>query len=170
MHAKTFNESDIKAAFLYYFLYFITWPDQEVDNKSDPLKFCSFDAGPVTQTLESILASPKAINTAVEIHIIENPAEATECNYVYVDSKNSASTALVISATSGKSILTVSDNDGFANAGGMIELTRISNKVKVRINLEVLSLHRLKASSKLLKLAEIVTRSNVRGGIDVPEE
>lgn len=170
MHAKTFNESDIKAAFLYYFLFFISWPDNEVDNRNNPLKFCALDASPVTQSLELILASPKAANTAVEFYIISSPAEAALCNYVYFDSKHSASTALVVAATRVKSILTVSDSDGFASAGGMIELKRVSDKVEVRINLGVLSEHGLKASSKLLSLAQIVTTPNFYGGIDVPVE
>ena len=157
-------------AFLYYFLFFISWPDNDVDNRSDPLKFCALNASPVTEALELILASPKAANTAVEFYIISNPAEAALCNYVYVDSKHSASTALVVAATSGKSILTVSDSDGFASAGGMIELKRVSNRVNVRINRGVLSEHRLKASSKLLSLAQIVTTSNSHGGIDVAVE
>ncbi|MEH6635515.1 MAG: YfiR family protein [Halioglobus sp.] len=170
VQAKAFSESDIKAAFLYYFLYFISWPDSDVDNTSNPLKFCVLDANPVTQALELILASPKAVNTVVERHVISDPAEAATCNYVYLDSKHSASAALVLAATRGKAILTVSDNDGFASAGGMIELKRESNKVKVRINLEVLSGYGLKASSKLLNLADIVSAPDLQGAINDPVE
>jgi hypothetical protein len=170
VHAKTFNESDVKAAFLYYFLYFISWPDYDVENKSKPLKFCMLDASPVTQALELILASPKAVNTAVEHYAISKPAEAIKCNFVYIGAENSDSVASVIAITRGKPILTVSDIDGFANAGGMIELKRKSNKVKVRINLELLSEHGLKASSKLLNLADIVSTSSIQGVANVPAE
>ncbi len=162
VHAKTFNESDVKAAFLYYFLYFISWPDNDVENKSKPVKLCILDASPVAHALELILASPKAVNAAVEVKEISRPTEAIKCNYIYIGPKNSDSAASVVAITRGKSILTVSDNDGFANAGGMIELKRKSNKVKVRINLEVLSEHGLKASSKLLNLADIVSTPNLQ--------
>lgn len=170
VHAKTFIESDVKAAFLYHFLYFISWPDNDLGNKKKPMKFCVLDASRVKQSLELILASPKAVNTAVEVHVLSKPAEAIKCNYIYIGPKNRDSAASVVAITRGKPILTVSDNYGFSHAGGMIELRRISNKVKVQINLEILSEHGLKASSKLLNLADIVSTPNFQGASDVAAE
>ena len=167
-YAKVFNESDVKAAFLYYFTYFISWPDQDIYSKSAPLKLCIFETSRVKQSLEHILASPKAANSAVELHVISKPAEVVTCSFVYIDPDDRELVTSVMAITRGKPILTVSDGDGFADAGGMIELKREENRVRVRINVDVISEHELKASSKLLGLAEIVSVPDLPGATDVP--
>ena len=170
VHAKTFNEPDIKAAFLYYFLHFISWPENDLGNKTKPYKLCTLGESSVTRSLELILASPKAVNIAVEVHVISKAAQATECNYVYIGPLSNEYAAPVIALTRKNSILTVSDNDGFAKLGGMIEMKRKAKKVTVTINLEALTADGLKASSKLLNLADIVSTPNFQGATNVPAE
>ena len=69
----------------------------------------------------------------------------------------------MIEATKGRPILTVSDSENFARDGGMIELKRVKDSIKVLVNLGVLNSHQFKGSSKLLRLAQIVTTSDSLG-------
>lgn len=170
VHAKQFDEADVKAAFLYYFLHFINWPNKGLGDKNEPYKFCILEESLVTRSLEAILASPKAVNTAVEVRVLLAASDATECDYVYIDQMNIEYSLAVIAITRGKPILTVSENDAFAEVGGMIELKRESNKIRVIINMDVLASRGLKASSKLLNLADTVSTPNFQGAINVPAE
>ena len=168
LHATQFNESDVKAAFLYYFLHFISWPNKSLGDKNEPYKFCMLEKSAVAQSLELILASSKAVNTAVEVRVILAASDATECDYVYIDQMNIEYSLAVIAITRGKPILTVSDNDAFAEGGGMIELKRESNKIKVIINRDAFAPSGLKASLKLLKLADTVSTPGFQGATNVP--
>ena len=52
--------------------------------------------------------------------------------------------------------LTVSDVDGFAERGGIIQLTTESGKIRLKINVIAAKASNLVISSKLLRSAEIV--------------
>jgi hypothetical protein len=55
--------------------------------------------------------------------------------------------------------LTVSDIDGFAEAGGAIQFVVQENRVRFVVNLEVATQNRLRVSAKLLALARVINRS-----------
>ena len=60
-------------------------------------------------------------------------------------------------ASSGDSVaLRVSDQPGFAEEGGMVELKRRGARMGLVVNLGALEAAGLKASSKLLQLSEVV--------------
>jgi hypothetical protein len=56
----------------------------------------------------------------------------------------------------GSSILTVGESKGFAERGGVINLTLEENKLGLEINTDAAGQSHLKISSKLLALAKIV--------------
>ena len=62
----------------------------------------------------------------------------------------------IFNALAGSDILTVGDMDRFAHNGGMINMERRKNKIRFEVNQSVISRTRLKMSSKLLNLADIV--------------
>jgi hypothetical protein len=155
--AATFEESDVKAAFLYYFFHFISWPEHISGSKNQSFEFCMVKNGPVINALELVLASPKAAKTVVRISKISDPEKISGCDYVFIGSASEDYAREIIAATRGRAILTVSDIDGFTSMGGMIELKRNLNRVNVLINLELLKAQGLKASSKLLNLATIIS-------------
>ncbi len=155
--AATFEEPDVKAAFLYYFFHFISWPERASGPKDQPFEFCSLNNGPVINALELVLASPKAAKTVVRISKISDPEKISGCDYVFIGSASEEYARDIIAATHGRAILTVSDIDGFTSMGGMIELKRSLNRVNVLVNVELLTAQGLKASSKLLNLATIIS-------------
>ena len=53
-------------------------------------------------------------------------------------------------------ILTVSDGDGFASQGGIIQFFTDKNRIRIRINLDAAEAANLTISSKLLRVAEVV--------------
>ena len=103
------------------------------------------------------MASPKAAKTLVRISKISDPEKISGCDYVFIGSASEEYARDIIAATHGRAILTVSDIDGFTSMGGMIELKRSLNRVNVLVNVELLRAQGLKASSKLLNLATIIS-------------
>jgi hypothetical protein len=62
----------------------------------------------------------------------------------------------LLDASSGAGVLTVGDFDQFAERGGMIQLIKEGNKFRFAINVDAVNASRLRISSKLLQLAELV--------------
>jgi hypothetical protein len=148
------EEDALKAAFLNYFFQLIRWPE---DPELSPLRFCTAGESHVTSLLKELVVLSGYERLTVHFSLISNPKEARDCDYVFIDSGDSDFSLPVITTTRGLGILTVSDVDGFANAGGVIELKREGTRVAVRINMDALSTQGLQASSKLLSVAERIT-------------
>ena len=155
-----FKESDVKAAFLYYFFHYIHWPEQPGRDEDDQIDFCATADGPVTSSLRLLLASPKATATAARITIVSTPKQLAACDYVYIDSATESSIQNIFANTRGEPILVVSDRGGFASMGGMIELKTNASRISVLINREAMAAQGLRASSKLLNLATIISADN----------
>ena len=60
----------------------------------------------------------------------------------------------LLSATSGKPIITVSDSTGFATKGGIIELFEDAGKLKFALNMKKAAALKLKVNSKLVEIAD----------------
>ena len=162
--AASFEEFQIKAAFLFHFSHFIKWPGPQVDLINKPIVFCALDEGPVESALKELLLTSQARTHAMRFSLISDPSETSACNYLFIGSANQHEIARAIKSTDGKAILTVSDSEGFALQGGMIELARKGNRIQVLINLKNVTEHDLKVSSKLLRLATIISPSGRGSG------
>jgi hypothetical protein len=163
-HAVTFEESQTKADFLYHFFHFIKWPSRGAEETRKPLVFCAFDKGPVENALQQLIMAPQARDPTVFFGLISDPSEASTCNYIFISGAKKHLIADAIESTYGKAILTVSDSEGFAQQGGMIELAHWGTRIHVLINLQNVTASGLKASSKLLQIATIV--SSTESGSD----
>jgi hypothetical protein len=64
----------------------------------------------------------------------------------------------ILGSLQGFSVLTVSDIDGFAEEGGVIQFVIEEDRVRFVINLEAASRAKLKINSKLLALARVINR------------
>lgn len=161
--AQNFKESEIKAAFLYHFFNFIEWPDSETGENGQPFVFCAFGEGPVERALQELLRAPQARSQSISFSVISELPAVSKCDYLFISNANRELIASAISSTRGKPILTVSDSDGFAQQGGMIELVRKESRIHVLINLPVVTEQDLKVSSKLLRLATIISSADQGG-------
>ena len=59
----------------------------------------------------------------------------------------------ILTAVRNWNVLTISDLDNFAYAGGIVQLITLEDKIRFEINLKSAQRAKLKISSKLLKLA-----------------
>jgi len=156
-NAASFEEPQIKAAFLFHFFHFIKWPDSEPGKPGKAIVLCAFEEGPVESALKELLLASKASDDSIRYQLVSGPSEIAACNYLFTGRANSHLIDRVLEETQGKPILTVSDSAGFALHGGMIELVRRGTRVHVLINFQQVTDQGLRVSSKLLQLATIIT-------------
>ncbi len=146
-------EYQVKAAFIYNFAKFVEWPDESHDND---LTLCILGEGSFRDALDTIKG--KFIRgKRLQVKRVKSIQDLKDCNILFITSSEKHNLSHLIDALGGSSILTVGDTEGFAEQGVIINLYVENNKVRFKINIEAARRANLKVSSRLLKLAKIVT-------------
>lgn len=136
-------EYKIKAAYLYNFTKFITWPEKDTVT----FNICVVGNDPFRSLLNS-LESKTALDKPIRIFRYGSIKEAKDCHIIYVDE---ASSRLNI-----ENALLVSSRPQFAEQGGMIGFTLKNGKVRLHINLKAIKKSGLTISAKLIEVATLV--------------
>jgi hypothetical protein len=146
-------EYQAKAVYLFNFAHFVTWPSQESSHA--PLVIGILGDDPFGSYLDETVRGQKVINRPLAIQRFRRSTELRNCNILFISQSERDRAAQIILNLKGRSVLTVSDMDDFADIGGMIQFFTEQNKIRVRINLEAVKAANMKVSSKLLGVAEV---------------
>lgn len=150
------TEYRIKAAFLYNFTRFVNWPEQEKQD-SDSFMVCILGPDPFGEHLAPL--ESKSVNgRALSIRRIQGTTSLDNCQLVYISESLTSEMETILSSIRQAPVLTVSDADNFTGQGGIIQFLLIDNKIRFDINIEAASDAGLNISSKLLSLANAVTK------------
>lgn len=145
------TEYEIKAAFVYNFAKFVEWPAD-----SAPLRLCVFGKDPIVRALEQIKGNTVK-ERKVEVLMLDATMDVRECNLLFIVPSMEKHLDRIVAISRGAGMLTVSDTDGYAQRGVMINIFTEKGKFRFEINLDAVQRGGLKISSKLLSLARIVT-------------
>lgn len=151
------TEYRIKAAFLYNFTSFVTWPDELAGQAGFTL--CVFGNDPFGNLLDKLAGKPVK-NTRLAIRRLESLALLDQCQLVFISEMSSDQLDPALALLHGLPVLTVSDMRGFTELGGIIEFRIIENRVRFDININAAESAGLSISSKLLSLATRFRRSD----------
>ena len=146
------REYMIKAAFLYNFAKYTDWPAQAFTSADAPLRFCILGRDPFGPALD-IIKGKRVQDHPLEIRLLSRSAVAATCHILFVSASETDRLPLILGYLRHRPVLTVSDTPGFVKAGGIINLTKVGNKVRFEINREVVQASRLTLRSQLLGLA-----------------
>ena len=149
-------EYQLKLAFLYNFAQFVQWPSDAFPDAGAPLTICIVGPDPFNSEGEQDLRSRKIGNHPIDIKTIKSDQDPRACQLVFVRASKTRVADEVLHALKGSSTLTVGETKGFAELGGLINLTVDNSKLRFEINLDAAMQTRLKISAKLLALAKIV--------------
>lgn len=135
-----YQSAQVKAAFLYRLPRFIQWQDRR-----EALHFCFDEDSEIMATFKLLV---EAKNDVATVSILRAGDQITACDVRFVGNDEVSIPA--------RNQLLVSDRKDFAARGGMIELTRKGARLGLNINLDSLKTGNLRASSQLLKLANVM--------------
>ncbi|MDJ0621785.1 MAG: YfiR family protein [Desulfocapsaceae bacterium] len=146
-------ENKLKAAFLLNFAKFTTWPE-DITGSSE-FGLCLVGTNPLGGSAEQL--SGKLIGQKpIELRMIKKIADVGLCEMIYISPSAEGGMAELIAALGGPSRLTVSDREGFAAQGGIIELRIFDNRLGFIINNTRAKEDGLSLSASLLDLAKEV--------------
>lgn len=154
--SATPTELQIKAGFIYNFALFTEWPAQSFPNAASPLQVCIAGDSKTLQDFDH-LKTKKIKGRAVSVGAFGDTTSGKTCQIIYIPTILKAEAAHLLRQVSGPGVLTIGDADGFSRLGGIIAFFREGNKLRFAINTDAAQRAGLKLSSRLLKLAKIVT-------------
>jgi hypothetical protein len=153
-----FDEHHVKAAFLYNFAKFVEWPPQTFKTRQDPVSICVLGQDSFQKTLEEAVNGKLLEGRRFAVRQIDDLEPKCDCQILFVPSSQRRRFRSMAANLRGSGVLTVGEAPGFAEEGGVINFKLEGDRLRFEINVEAAERERLRISSKLLTLAEIVRK------------
>ncbi len=157
------REYAIKAAYLQNFINYIEWPADALPPVGGTITIGIVGENPfglVTDPQTGKLIDPlngkHVKGRTLAVRQVATPSDLEQCQVVFVCTSEKARLAEIVGQLKSARALTVSEVDGFAAQGGIINFISERNKVRFEINPEAARRIGLTISSELLKLAKLV--------------
>lgn len=144
------DEARVKVGYIYNFMKFVSWPPLAVN---ESLNFCILGTNPFGRSALS-LNGKEIMQTRVRVFSNVSMDQARHCHVVYVGMSEAPRLSSVMLRLSQRSILTISDIEGFTDKGGIIQfLASPQGEISFRVNNRSAEDAGLRISSKLLSLS-----------------
>ena len=149
--AQDVTEPALKAAFIYNFARFTTWPTDVP--AADSFVICVLNDSAVAEALQRAVVGRSLSDRPVFVATVTSAAPKRICRVLYVAGLPVAQLAEVVAELREAPVLTISNIDGFASAGGMTQFFFEHGQLRFRIHLESAKRAGLQISSRLLIMA-----------------
>jgi len=156
VRAQAPAELRVKAAFVYNFTQFITWPVAPAQGES-PAIVGILGSASMRPALEDILRAKEQKSHRYEVRVFGSLEEVRNCRILFVDLPRPR-VAQALKALPHIGLLTIGVGEEFARQGGVIALVMDGNRVKFDINIAAAERDSLKVDPTLLGLARVVGR------------
>jgi len=156
------SEYQLKAVFLFNFAQFVDWPPSATQDSQPPqppqppLLIGILGDDPFGTFLDETVRGERVGARPIQVRRYRRIADIEACNILFISRSESERVPEILSAVKNRPVLTVSDGDGFASQGGIIEFFTDKSRIRLRINLDAAEAANLTISSKLLRVAEVV--------------
>jgi hypothetical protein len=154
--AGTTPEYQVKAALLFKFSRFVCWPPQAFISASTPIVIAVLGRDPFGSDLDTIVSGEYVGGHPLIVRRYHDVSEVDGCHILFIDRSAAARLSEILQALRGRSVLTVSDIDGCAQSGVMIDLVTQDNHIRMQVNVAAARAIGLTISSRVLRCAQIV--------------
>jgi hypothetical protein len=154
VHGIEAEEYRLKAVFVLNFARYTEWP---AEMKVDSGAFTISIIGPrPSATFTNALNGQTIRGARVTVKFVDNVLQAKNSQLLYVSGVELSNLIKALRDVSHYPVLTVSDIPGFCEAGGMIGMVRVENRLGFDINYPSIRKAGLSVSTQLLKLAKVI--------------
>ncbi len=143
------SNDDIRAAVLFHLTEFVDWPEKD---ESNPYRICVAGSAPTSVALEHLVEGKSVKLHPIRVRQIAGPTEARGCQIVFISMCARPRLQQYMTSLRDSGVLTVGEQPGFVDLGGMIQLSFQAQRVGLVVNLETIRRSHLTVSSKLLRL------------------
>jgi hypothetical protein len=153
--AQDVTEPALKAAFIYNFAKFTEWPENAM-TVGEPLVLCVVGDAAIGEALERAVMGRTLLGRTMGV---SQPAldgrSRDACHVLYLSGLTAGQAAKLVAGLRDSPVLTISDAEGFTDAGGIAQFFFEHGQLRFNVHLESAKRARLRISSRLLALATI---------------
>ena len=149
------REYEIKAAYLYNFINYIDWPADALPPVGGTITIGIVGENPFGPALDP-LNGKQIKGRTLAVKQVATAKDLEQCQIVFICTSEKNRLSEIFGQLKESKVLTVSEIDGFAAQGGVINFISERNKVRFEINPDAAKRLGLTISSELLKLARLV--------------
>jgi YfiR/HmsC-like len=151
------SETQVKAVFLLNFAQFVDWPAETGADSQAPLVIGILGDDPFDGFLDEAVRGEQLRTRPVVVRRYRRLEDIKACDILFISESESDRVPEILASVKNRPILTVSDVTDFAQRGGIIRFVTAKARVRLEINPDAAQAARLTLSSKLLRLADLVT-------------
>lgn len=148
-------ERRVKAAFVYRFTEFVTWPDAAFARADAPFLIVVAGREALVEELRQITAGRAVQGRAVEVRRLGEGEPMPAAQLLFVSESERSRLREWVRAAPRHALL-VSEADGALDLGSVINFVLIEGRVRFEISLDAAEKRGLRMSSRLLAVAQIV--------------
>jgi len=153
------REYQVKAAFLYNFVKYTTWPKGTFARKDAPLVLGIVGEDPFGKLIDKLLADKRAGKHPISIRRFAKAEQVRGVHALFLGTMSAKSRRELLTRLKSEPVLTVADEQGHAGAKGTVAgFYRLRSKIRFEISTAALKRSGLEMSSQVLKLADIVEK------------
>ena len=163
---STASEYRLKAAYLYNFLVFFTWPEETFSGPDAPLVVGVFGDDPLGAALDEVARRKTVKGRPIVVRRFKSWKDHKPCHMLFLPRTVGQNTLIeAIKRTRGSPLLLVGETPGLARSGATVNFyPDIDGTIGFEINVDATAERKLGVDARLLKLARIIKRRPPSGG------
>ncbi len=143
----------VKAAIVYKFLGYSTWPDNRFKDAQSPYQIWVVGSDDIKNELVTIVAQRVIDGRSIEIHAAKTVNQIGDAHLVFVSHKMETLLPALRPLARKKSFLIVTENENGLVNGSTINLRQVNNRIRFDISLLSAQENSILLSSRLLAIA-----------------
>jgi hypothetical protein len=158
------SEADrAEAKYLRKILSFVEWSGGP-KYPDEPFQVCVAPDYRLTFPLSQELRGLKVNGRGINVQMARKGDSLKNCQLLFIGSPEPKMRAKLLESVKGTQMLTVGDDAGFLEAGGILEFTVVGNAIQFAVNLPAAKRAGLKIDSRLLAIAQRVLTEKEAAG------
>jgi hypothetical protein len=150
--AAQVDERALKAAYLFNFIQFTQWPVPP----DEPFRLCVLGRTPLDEQLAQLEGKQVLGGLHISVRHVGPRDSLGGCHALYLDDSQRSQADEVLGRLGSAPVLTITDSDGLADRGLMIEIHKRDARLGFEVNLKMARKANINFSARMLKLASYV--------------
>jgi len=149
-------EYQVKALFLLNFTKYVDWPPNAFAGSNTAITIGLYGESKLGEALKNVVAGKSVGGRAIVVRHLESADDSSQCHIVFISDSEAPRMREILNRASALPILTVGEDDLFAQNGGIINFVLKNGNVRLAIDLTAAKKAGLTISSRLLAVADVV--------------
>lgn len=162
--AQAAQEHELKAAFLFHFTQFVEWPADAFPRSDTPFRICVVGGEDVAEFLAQLVAGERVKGRDLEVRGYGRARDARDCHILFLGADEDPRELRGMAEVDQGRVLSVGESAEFLEEGGLLRFRIYRGRIRLQVSDPARERSRLRISSKLLELCDLVTPERQRRG------